>query len=49
MDKWFLLFKAAVDQDRQAALDLSLALGYLVGGENPVSILRIDHTSSSLT
>ncbi|KAG8870915.1 hypothetical protein FRB97_009256 [Tulasnella sp. 331] len=34
MDKWFLLFKAAVDGDRQAALEQSLALGYLLPGEN---------------
>ncbi|KAG8993573.1 hypothetical protein FRB94_005354 [Tulasnella sp. JGI-2019a] len=34
MDKWYLLFKAAVDRDREAALEQSLALGYLLLGEN---------------
>lgn len=36
MDKWFLLFKAAVEQDRERALEMSLALGYLLPGENEV-------------
>lgn len=40
MDKWYLLLKAAIEGDRQAGLEQSLALKYLVGGENEVIARR---------
>lgn len=39
MDKWYLLLKAAVEGDREAGIEQSLALGYLKGGENEVGRL----------
>lgn len=39
MDKWYLLLKAAIEGDREAGIEQSLALGYLVGGENEVRCL----------
>ncbi|KAG8908225.1 hypothetical protein FRB99_008290 [Tulasnella sp. 403] len=38
IDKWYLLLKAAVEGDRAAGLEQSLALGYLIGGENETMI-----------
>ncbi|KAG8925716.1 hypothetical protein FRC00_003717, partial [Tulasnella sp. 408] len=38
MDRWYLLLKAAVEGDREAGIEQSLALGYLKGGENETMI-----------